>query len=237
MFASAEQQLIYRVANAVVSPYPFPHIYVEDVFPQTFFERIREHLPPKQAFTPLGELVQAPGNYVSTRHVIPLESPQLDALDEPFRTFWRETAAWLVAGRFPGLALHRFATELTQRFPDFDTREFRVEGSLIHDETNYLLLPHSDVPQKVLSFLFYLPADDRRSHLGTSIYVPLNPRFACDGGNHWDPSLFERVATMPYKPNTLFAFVKTVQSFHGVERVDEPNVHRDLLFLDIKTQT
>ena len=66
---------------------------------------------------------------------------------------------------------------------------------------------------------------------------PLIYRVANAVVSPWDTSLFERVATMPYKPNTLFAFVKTVQSFHGVERVDEPNVRRDLLFLDIKTQT
>ena len=40
--------------------------------------------------------------------------------------------------------------------------------------------------------------------------------------------------TMPFLPNTLFAFMKTHNSFHGVEPIQEIGVRRDLLLYDIK---
>ena len=40
--------------------------------------------------------------------------------------------------------------------------------------------------------------------------------------------------TMPYVPNALFAFMKTPNSFHGVEPIEEPDVRRDLLLYDIR---
>jgi len=41
------------------------------------------------------------------------------------------------------------------------------------------------------------------------------------------------VLTAPYVPNTLFAFLKTPNAFHGVEPIAEPNVERALLLYDI----
>jgi hypothetical protein len=43
--------------------------------------------------------------------------------------------------------------------------------------------------------------------------------------------------TMPYVPNALFAFMKTPNSFHGVEPIQEPQVQRDLLLYDIRAET
>ena len=82
--------------------------------------------------------------------------------------------------------------------------------------------------------LFYLPRDESQSHLGTSIYVPEDAGFACPGGPHHPFELFRRVYTMPYVPNTLFAFLKTQNSFHGVEPLTGAAVRRDLLLYDIK---
>lgn len=43
--------------------------------------------------------------------------------------------------------------------------------------------------------------------------------------------------TLPYVPNVLFAFMKTPNSFHGVEPIEEPEVQRDLLLYDIRADT
>ena len=70
-----------------------------------------------------------------------------------------------------------------------------------------------------MSLLFYLPPDDTMRHLGTSIYAPKNPDFRCEGTGHHSFELFKKVATMEYRPNTLFAFFKTERAFHGVDRI------------------
>jgi hypothetical protein len=105
---------------------------------------------------------------------------------------------------------------------------------VIHDRTNYSLGPHTDSPRKALSFLFYLPADASREHLGTSIYMPRDPSFTCAGGPHYKFTNFQRMLTMPYVPNALFAFMKTNNSFHGVEPVEEADAQRDLLLYDVR---
>ena len=56
----------------------------------------------------------------------------------------------------------------------------------------------------------------------------------CPGGPHYPFERFERMATMPFVPNALFAFLKTDNSFHGVEPIDEPGIHRYLLLYDLR---
>ena len=41
---------------------------------------------------------------------------------------------------------------------------------------------------------------------------------------------------MPYVPNALFAFLKTSNSFHGVEPITDAHVKRDLLLYDIQVE-
>src|SRR2546430_17727172 len=62
------------------------------------------------------------------------------------------------------------------------------------------------------------------------------PGFTCQGGPHYRFYGFERVATMPFLPNTMFAFVKTDHSFHGVEPIADPGVSRYLLLYDLRVK-
>jgi hypothetical protein len=89
----------------------------------------------------------------------------------------------------------------------------------------------------VISLLFYLPEDDTRPHLGTSVYIPKDGQFRCPGGPHHSFDGFERVYAMPYVPNTLFAFPKNDHCFHAVEPIVEPGVRRDLLLYDITIES
>ncbi len=110
------------------------------------------------------------------------------------------------------------------------------ETLLVEDITHYALGPHTDTPAKVITVLFYLPKDESQAHLGTSIYMPKDRAWRCPGGPHHGYAGFDRVATMPFMPNSMFAFVKTDNSFHGVEPVTDPDVRRWLLLYDIKAQ-
>ena len=234
MSSDVSLHVLYRIANAPIQPFPFPHIFVRDVFPQDFYRTIRTMLPPKEAFTTLKSLGRVGSGYPDTRFVLPLAPDKLGAAAEPFRSFWSEVASWLVGGPFGSMVLPKFAEILEQRFGNLATQAFFDEALLVQDYTTYALGPHTDTPSKVLSFLFYLPADDSRSHLGTSIYLPKDPNFLCPGGPHYDFDLFRRVYTMPYVPNTLFAFLKTDNSFHGVEPIKDEQVQRDILLYDVR---
>ena len=110
---------------------------------------------------------------------------------------------------------------------------FHPEFQLVRDFTDYSLGPHTDSPHKVVVLLFYLPRAAEREALGTSLYVPRDPAFRCDGSRHHPRDRFLRVATLPYRPNSMVAFFKSARSFHGVEPVVEAGVRRDLIQLSL----
>ena len=43
------------MGNARVRPFPFPHFFIEDVFPPDLFDNLRRHLPPKEDYQPIAE--------------------------------------------------------------------------------------------------------------------------------------------------------------------------------------
>ena len=235
MSSRVDLHVLYKVANATISVFPFPHIYVRDVFPPDFYRELRAHLPPTETYRDLKALGRVGTRYPDGRLVMPVTTENVQALTEPLRSFWDELARWLRGG-FGQIALSKFDPFLGQRFGDASKMSFYDEALIVQDYTTYSLGPHTDTPKKVLSFLFYLPPDDSLAHLGTSIYVPKDPGFSCPGRVHHPFEKFERVITMPYLPNTLFAFLKTPNSFHGVEPITEGSVRRDLLLYDIKVK-
>ena len=232
MSSDAKLHVLYKIANAPVNLFPFPHIYVRDVFPDDYFRELRAAMPPAEAYKSLKALGRISPHYPDTRFVINITPEDTQNLAEPFRAFWHKLSAWML-GDFGSFMLSKFESFLAQRFGNDMNQQFYNETLLIRDWTAYSLGPHTDSPRKALSFLFYLPADDSLAHLGTSIYMPKQAGFLCPGGPHHSFKNFERMVTMPYLPNTLFAFVKTHNSFHGVEPITEGSVRRDLLLFDI----
>ena len=235
MSSDVSLQVLYKIANATIQRVPYPHILVTEVFPPDFYQEIRRRLPPKETFKTLRALKRVVGEYPDSRLVLPLTREALDSLEEPFRSFWSGISGWMLGGAFGQMMLGKFGGYIEQRFGELaNTRQYHDEALLVQDYTTYSLGPHTDTPAKVLSFLFYLPPDDSLAHLGTSIYVPKDPKFICRGGPHHPFENFRRMATMPYLPNSLFAFLKTDNSFHGVEPITDTEVRRDLLLYDIK---
>lgn len=234
MSSSAEHYLTYQIVNAPVRSYPYPHIYVKEVFPPDFYSRILQHLPPAELMSSIKQVREVGAGYSEQRFVLPLAPAFVEPLPEPYRGFWRETATWLLAARFTRVILSKFWPHLERRFSSQEQQAFYNEAMLVEDRTRYSLGPHTDSPLKVLTFLFYLSGGDSRSHFGTSIYVPRDPEFRCPGGPHYPFDRFERVFTIPYRANTLFAFMKTDNSFHGVEPIQDEDCRRHLLLYDIR---
>jgi hypothetical protein len=43
MYSGVEEHVCYQVANAPIRDYPYPHIYVESVFPPDFYRAMRRN--------------------------------------------------------------------------------------------------------------------------------------------------------------------------------------------------
>jgi hypothetical protein len=232
--SDVDLHLQYRIANAPIREFPYPHLYVRDIFPEDFYARLRANLPSEAKLRTLQSLGRVAGPYPETRLVLLLEPEHTSGLEPGQRAFWEELTAWMLGQSFGQLMITKFGPYLRHRFKDLGAQTFVDEAMIVRDRTAYSLGPHTDSTRKVLSFLFYLPPDASMAHLGTSIYVPRDPQFACAGGPHYKFEGFRRMLTMEYLPNTLFAFMKTPTSFHGVEPITQADVVRDLLLYDIK---
>jgi hypothetical protein len=232
MSSSVELHLSYKIANAPINGFPFPHLYIRDVFPADYYARMQSMMPEPERMVTISQARPVPPGAYKERFVLTFGGDQFAALDEERRAFWGELHGWLVGGTFRQRILERFGAFLAQRFKG-QSVAFYDEALLVQDTTKYSLGPHSDTPRKVITFLFYLPKDESQSHLGTSLYVPKDSSFRCPGGPHYPHAQFDRVWTMPFLPNSLFIFVKTDASFHGVEPIQDPDTRRWLLLYDI----
>ncbi len=237
MFSPVEGELIYNIASAPIRGFPYPHIYVSDVFPKDFYTALQKNMPDPAAMVPIEKARGLKG--YDERFVLDLSEEHhlggehLNALPEDKRKFWQEFSGWLLTGRLMDLLLAKFKPFVDQRFKGVAGIEYYNESLLVQDVTKYALGPHSDSKRKVITLLFYLPKDLSQSHLGTSMYVPKDPAVNYMSGQHYTFEKFDRIVTMPFNPNSLFAFVKTDNSFHGVEPVLDPDIRRWLLLYDV----
>ena len=238
MSSSVEEHVIYQITNAPIREYPYPHIYVEPVFPADFYAALRRNWPSAAHLVSLESTGRVPKDAYPERFIMPVQTDAVRRLPGEVRAFWTDVAAWMLQGRFASVVMQKFEPHMRKRFgAALDKVSFSPEILVVRDHTNYKLGPHTDAAHKLISLLFYCPDDDSRKYLGTSIYTPIDPDFRCAGGPHYPFERFTKVATMEYRPNALFAFFKTDNSFHGVDPIRDADVLRDLMLYDIRVET
>lgn len=240
MFSGVNAQLIDNITNAALRPYPYPHFYCQSVFPDGFYQEIISHLPSLEKYQPISDTsrIKKKNRNKQTRYkdryIITLTSDDVDAFDDKDRAFWKDLTAILGSTEFAKAVLLKFRRFIQERFGDrIGQLQFLTDIQLICDNRGYSLGPHTDYKDKVAVVLFYLPQSDQRPDLGTSLYVPKDKRFICEGGPHHDFKDFDRVFTAAYLPNTALSFFKTNNSFHGVEPLKDAEIKRNVIQLSI----
>lgn len=244
MFSAAKLHVMYQVLNAPVRRFPFPHIYVENVFPAAFYAEIRKHMIEDEGYQRLVDTGRVGSGYSGARFsLFPFDLKDSATSDEK-REFWRQVFDTFSDNEFSQIWFQVFSATIKEKFANLPpelsggrpANEVGVHNEifLMRDRTSYSLGPHTDSPRKLVSVLFYLPPDDSQSELGTSAYIPKDRSFTCPGGPHHKFDKFDLVATVPYKPNCMVAFPQSPVSFHGVEPLTRENAQRDLLLFDLK---
>lgn len=204
------EHVIYKLRNARVLTYPFPHFYVENVFPTDFYwDVLTNRLPDDTAYN------NERGNYKNRRFASP---------DDPVFAPFKEK-------RFVKNVVQTFAREFTERYPSGGAN-VSSEWCLVRDKEGYAIGPHTDAKWKMISLLFYLPVDNSYPETGTSVFVPDDHKFTCEGGPHYSNSAFKKVWTAPYIPNSCFGFWKTPNSWHGVDEISV-KMRRDVLLFNV----
>lgn len=222
MTASVAAHVVERILASKLADAPFPYFYATDIFPAGFYQEALRRFPSDAEF--IDRSVTGKPAYE-----IPLQSPETLRLADAKRAFWDELTGWMLDDSFTQALANHIFVHLKRRFVGRADVALRGTGALNRTKTGYLLGPHTDARDKVFTLVFYLPRDARFADWGTSIWRPRAPGFTCLGGPHHAFAAFEKIATMPFVPNSVFGFVKTDNSFHGVEPWQAPEFVRDTL--------
>lgn len=197
-----EAEVIEKIRAADLKREPFPHLYLEDVFPQDFYRYMGTMLP----IDGYRSLEEARGT---------LGYPQRSVAPAP------DCVKWMRSGRLRAALDEKFGVE-----------SLGDETILMRDGPGYKINPHTDATRKAVTALFYLTRDWSDAEHGTSIYVPKEPLEPTDG-KHMPREKFDLVWTAPGKPNSVFIFARTENSFHGCEPYAGEK-HRDILLYDTR---
>jgi hypothetical protein len=230
MFLEDELHVSYKLGNMPINYFPFPHFYCENVFSNHFYKKIQENLPEEKYLFPISEKRPAVPKGYKERFVLSLEDQ--DLLQLPNSDFWLTFKNQMLGGGLKNFLISRFSDILNNLHPNFKNYKTWSEILIVKDKENYALGPHTDSQKKLITILFYFPSDNSEENIGTSIYMPKDFKFTCQGGSHYKKEDFNLIYTAPFKCNSAFGFIKTNNSFHGVEKV-EATSHRWLLLYDI----
>ena len=233
------EHVLAQVTRAEVTADPFPYVVIDDIFPADYYAEMLEHFPSPESLRPIAETGRITvKDYYRERNVILFTDEAFQRMTLTQQRFWLELASWMYSDLFLQMFILKFQQGLEPRLAKIlaadPVLKARGDALLVNDQTHYAIGPHTDMPHRLVSFLFYLPQDDSLREFGTSIYRPRDPDFVCWGGPHHDFSGFERVRTIDFLPNRLLAFPKTERSFHGVESIEREGVNRQLLINNIR---
>jgi len=193
---------------------PTPHVFIEkDALPLQVYKDILENLPETSEYEK------------TTYHRSRL---MLNILQPDYLGFWGDIIqAYLLPA----------AEDILSIFGKKSIKEYSVEIWLIRDLDNYYIPPHTDIKQRVISMLYYLPEDNSIEDFGTSLCVHKDKDFTSDGSEWYEKERAEEFTIVKkslFSYNSMFAFPRTDTSFHCVPKIDKPGIERNTLLVMVK---
>lgn len=175
----AFSKVMEEIVAEPIATEPFPHIYIQDIFPASYYRQLLNR-------------IDVVGNFVPV--VYPGVGVDLEAKN--FREYgltcdnFREDKqlsrlhTFLESEQFARLLLSKFAAtdswgERGSAIPEEKNKYFREGRSnfttvfdLHKDLAGYEISPHPDTPSKIITFLFYLTPNDHLRNFGTFLCTP-----------------------------------------------------------------
>lgn len=196
-----EGWIIESIGLAPIRTFPYPHLYLTGIFTDEMYAQLLSELRMLSEYRLKSDY---PGKKTQVH--------EPDAL----------TGMWLWLSNF--VRGQAFRNALLAKF------DLKPQGRslcyLHRDLSGFCITPHTDVEEKLVSYLFYFPKDESRAHLGTWL---CKPRDSLSGSelwrlsnetmkrNHHPFALFDKVGMAPYLPNSLFVWPVTDKSYHAVD--------------------
>jgi len=239
-------EVITKITKTDLSVEPFEHKFVKEIFPKNFYEKLIEKLPNKEDYTPLTKTGTVSKNHPLERLVFFLNLENVNKLEDSKKEPLMELIKIFASPKFFKTISNEFKNTINERIKNFtdyeinligkDKFNFTIQAMLVKDFKKYQLGVHTDTTKKFLSFLFYIPKDEKLIELGTALYKPKKEINSGEKGNyHVSPDStdqnFELIKKVPFLPNSLLVFPRTNYSFHGVEKINKDQSERNLIQL------
>jgi hypothetical protein len=225
-----------KVTEAAIEKHPFPHLIIENFFPEEVYAKLMEYNPFKKnrgvEWMDREASADVTGRtpYYARKQINFHKDQRFEAPAEQLE-FWNQLKnLFLHETWFERTVFLKYAEYFRLRFgdlvedPDF-LDLFTKEFFLQRHEPGYYIGPHTDVPARVFTCIFALAEREGFEEFGTRLLKPKNRLDRCWGNDHYPPEDFDVVKTAPYKPNNFLLFFKTRHSFHSVDAItdDVPN--------------
>ena len=193
---------------------------MENIFDEAYYRQMVEYLPAEELYDEQihKDALLPDGRYARLRFELVEEN--IARLKEPARSFWLSFLRDATDPEVEKFYWRKFHAALSRRFksdpPEIETI---MRPVLFRDIGGYKISIHADNLDKVITSQLYLPLSDAQSHLGTSFHRRLPDKS------------FEKVKTLPFTPNSGYAFAVANDSWHSVEQMRGQDTRRDSLMM------
>lgn len=189
-----------KIFQAKIEMDPFPHLIIENILPEDIYDELLSNWPSKIFFT----------NEI--KDVI-----RFDQINNNSRAAWEQFSCFIdqfltreISNLFRPYSFYRFG---------HDVSGMQLRNGLDHRLTQNFHSPSAHIDQGYIYaalFIYFPKRNETHKELGTRIYRHKQGR-TCPTYCNESLTNVELVKTVPYKPNTLFAFLETPYAWHGSE--------------------
>lgn len=195
------------INGSVLNIEPFPFIYVENIFPQEFYNELCLLAPQNDELTLAGANTNNKMHtaVVKSRYTYTLLFNDISLLPNGNRL--NEIVNWFKYFLMPTIG--------KKIQINYDVEVSSLRGAFVRDEVGYRKKPHTDHPNKLFTMLLYM-SDHPTS---TTILKPKQQDFIDPKGVDHDYKYFEDHISLPFKSNSALILARTNNSFHCVKEV------------------
>lgn len=214
--------MLTRLSSTAACEHPFPHFFVEDIFPGQIYQALLDSQPKTEQMLPVAQK-HYNSDGTCNRHELVLQPATIDTLAPEHRELWLGVYNALSAPQLKQAVFAKLSAGLSYRFRLPRQQVNKVGGyprtALMRETRGYSIAPHPDGRRKVVTMQFALPADCSQEDLGTTFYErSFDPR-------DWlrEPRGFRHAKQMPFRPNCAYGFTVLnsigKKSWHGRETI------------------
>ena len=98
MYSHVDSHLAYKIANANLLEYPYPHMFIENIFPADIYEEMLINMPIQNNYSPIHEKRMVRGS--NSRYVILFNELENLKIEKKKKEFWSEIHKSIINSKF-----------------------------------------------------------------------------------------------------------------------------------------